>query len=436
MPLAARASSDMLKTHRRVLLLQGPMGHFFNRLRQWLTQHGATVFKINFNGGDRWFHRGPNTVDYTGTLGDFDDWLIVYVATHRIDAVVCFGDCREYHRIGRRVAKEHGLPFYVFEEGYVRRPDYITLELDGANGYSSLACDAVALPHAGDEPRVRPAPRQPTGYRFRRMAWAAMTYYGAGLIWRHRFPHYRHHKEFSPFPEIVCWVRSALRKQWFRVREAALRRFVSRDIAGRYFLVPLQVFNDSQIRHHSPFEDVRDFIEDVIVSFARHAPRETHLVIKHHPMDRGHRDYRRWIASLTRTHGLSGRIHYLHDAHVPSLITKSRGVVTINSTTGLSALNHGCPVYVAGRAFFDLPGLTSQMPLAVFWRSPAPVDRQRVSQLKTYLLSMTQHNGSFYGDSPWMRAQDAHTSIINTVPGAGDYGHSRSSISASGEQVS
>ena len=427
--------ADMLRAHRRVLLLQGPMGHFFNRLREWLTQHGATVFKINFNGGDRWFHRGPNTVDYTGTPDAFDDWLIEYVSQHDIDAIVCFGDCRHYHQIGRRVAREHGLRFYVFEEGYLRRPDYITLELDGANGYSPLARGAVALPRAPEGARAQLAPRRATGYRFRRMAWAAMTYYGAGLLWRARFAHYRHHKEFSPFPEIVCWVRSALRKQWFGVREAALRRFVTRDIAGRYFLVPLQVFNDSQIRHHSPFADIHDFIDDVVVSFARHAPVGTHLVIKHHPMDRGHRDYSRWIETLARTHGLLGRVHYLHDAHVPTLISKARGVVTINSTTGFSALNHGCPVYVAGSAFFDLPGLTSKMPLSAFWHRPSPVNRQRFTSLKTYLLSMTQHNGSFYGDSPWMEAACASAPETSATPLATDDRRARATAPATREPI-
>jgi len=37
---------------KRVLLLQGPQGPFFRRLAADLTEAGAVVHKVNFNGGD------------------------------------------------------------------------------------------------------------------------------------------------------------------------------------------------------------------------------------------------------------------------------------------------------------------------------------------------------------------------------------------------
>ena len=42
--------------NRRVLLLQGPIGPFFRNLGDDLIQAGATVHKINFNGGDWLFY--------------------------------------------------------------------------------------------------------------------------------------------------------------------------------------------------------------------------------------------------------------------------------------------------------------------------------------------------------------------------------------------
>lgn len=36
----------------RVLMLQGPMGSFFNRVAAWLEGQGIAVKKINFSGGD------------------------------------------------------------------------------------------------------------------------------------------------------------------------------------------------------------------------------------------------------------------------------------------------------------------------------------------------------------------------------------------------
>ena len=89
---------------KRVLLLQGPMGTFFNRVARWLTDHDIEVSKINFNGGDWLFHRHLNATDFTGKLEDFPAFLEAFVRKHRIDGMVCFGDCRHYHKLAARLA--------------------------------------------------------------------------------------------------------------------------------------------------------------------------------------------------------------------------------------------------------------------------------------------------------------------------------------------
>ena len=54
---------------KRVLLLQGPMGSFFNRVAVWLEERGLHVRKINFNGGDWLFHRHLNPGNRRGLIG-------------------------------------------------------------------------------------------------------------------------------------------------------------------------------------------------------------------------------------------------------------------------------------------------------------------------------------------------------------------------------
>ena len=51
--------------------------------------------------------------------------------------MVCFGDCRFYHRIAKRVSEELNIDFFVFEEGYVR-PNYVTFEQNGVNDFSDF----------------------------------------------------------------------------------------------------------------------------------------------------------------------------------------------------------------------------------------------------------------------------------------------------------
>jgi len=161
--------------------------------------------------------------------------------------------------------------------------------------------------------------------------------------------------------------------------------------------VALQVYNDFQIRQHSPYEDVRDFIREVVASFAMHASKEHHLVFKHHPMDRGQRDYRRLLNGLCEQFDLHGRVHYVHDVHLPTLLRKARGVVTVNSTVGLSALHHGKSLQLMGRALYDLEGLTHQGGLHKFWNIQHDVDQKLWRRFRTFLITQTQLNGAFYG---------------------------------------
>lgn len=408
----ALPASEQLLRCRSVLMLQGPMGNFFNRVAGWLAGHGIAVRKINFNGGDWLFHRSLNATDYRALPEHFGAFLSDFICTKDIDALVCFGDCREYHKTAKAVAGELGLPFFVFEEGYVR-PDYITLERGGVNMHSPLPRNAAFYKALPD---VQVAEARPAHPNFLRGALAAMVYYGAGRVLAARYPHYRHHKKFSIRYEARAWLRSWVRKHLNRRRDKPVFKRLLREHDGNYFAVALQVYNDSQVTAHSHYADVRDFISEVVSSFARHAAPEHHLVFKHHPMDRGQRDYRRLLARLCRAHQLSGRVHYVHDVHLPTLLRHSRGVVTINSTVGLSALYHDKPLKVMGRALYDMRGLTFQGPLGQFWSARSMVDPQLWRRFRSYLIRQTQLNGAFHGRSFHALAARARPRRAPAVP--------------------
>jgi capsular polysaccharide export protein len=177
---------------------------------------------------------------------------------------------------------------------------------------------------------------------------------------------------------------------------------VERRLAGllskKFFLVPLQTHLDAQVLVHSSFGSVPRFIEAVIASFARHALPDHHLVIKHHPMDRGYHDYSGLIRAFAEKHGIADRLLYVHDQHLPTLLANARGVVVINSTVGLSALHHATPTKVVGSALYDMPGLTAQCALNAFWAEAEQwvPDRELYHRFRAHLISATQINGSFY----------------------------------------
>ena len=381
---------------KRVLLLQGPVGPFFRRLAQDLTQAGAQVFKVNFNGGDWLFYPGAE-FNYRGNPQDWPAYFETLLEQLHFDVVMLFGDCRPIHRSAHVVAHRHGLEIGVFEEGYIR-PHYVTLERFGVNDYSPLPRSPLFYLN-------RPSPAieapQPLGNTYYHTAlWATLYYFAAGLL-KPLFQKYRHHRPLN-WLEILPWLRSIWRKRYYAFKERGMQVRLTNKFAGRYFLVPLQVHNDAQIEKHSDYVSVENFIEEVTASFARHAPRGRLLVFKHHPMDRGYCDYAEFIVRCNKKYGLEGRCFYIHDQHLPTLLDHVCGVVVVNSTVGLSAILHGAPVKVCGKALYNMNGLTFRRSLEKFWREAkhAKPNPHLMKNFLDYLVAHSQLNGSFYKRLP------------------------------------
>ena len=392
-----------LGARKQILLLQGPGSLFFHRLGGFLHDAGCTVTKVHFNAGDALFYRHGNALAYQRQLHDWPTWLATVMQERGIEAVIMFGDCRHYHRHAIAVAREQGVGVFVFEEGYVR-PGFVTFEADGVNANSPIPSrftanrpsevSAFSNRHAPIHmPVVTAAQRW---LDFAAMGLQAAAYAVATRFGRNRFPHYQHHKSIRLGHEVFCWLRSSWRKAVYKLEDAPRRLLLLRRMKQRYFVAPLQVFNDSQLTHHSSFADQTAFISAVLHSFAAHARNDKHLVFKHHPMDRGHRYYGGVIDHLSRELGLRGRVHYLHDVHLPTLFRHALGVITVNSTAGLSALYHGAPVLCLGRSLYNLPGLTHQGGMDSFWRTAQTPVATEVLRLRALLREHALVPGSFY----------------------------------------
>ncbi len=380
--------------NKRVLMLQGPVGPFFKRLAQDLENSGAEVFKINFNGGD-WFFSPEGSIDFSGNAQEWPDFFSTFLEQHRIDTVILFGDCREYHRLAHAIAHVNGIEIGVFEEGYVR-PDYITFESFGVNGFSQLPRNREFYDTL-EQDKSAIVKTIPVGNTFYYAAWWAFLYYLFSALMFPRFRHYRHHRPLNPW-QVTYWIRAVWRKWLYRMTESGVQEFLVTQTHKRYFLVPLQISTDAQVCEHSSYSSVENFFERVIGSFAAHAPKETLLVIKHHPLDRGYHDYASLIERMVTYYGVNARVLYVHDQHLPTLLEHALGVVLINSTVGLSAIHHNTPLKVCGTAIYDMAGLTYQGELEDFWND-APsfiVDKKLYEQFKGYVINQKQINGSFY----------------------------------------
>lgn len=384
---------------QNILLLQGPLGSFFKKLDSFFRAHGANTYRICLNAGDQFFSHPDNSIAYTGTTANWASFLCRVLIDYRIDRIFLFGDCRLYHKIALEEAHAAGVECFVFEEGYIR-PDYITLERNGVNDFSELPRDRSfyeSTPPAGKISAAIPT----ANYSHCRAAIQAVVYYLVMNLLRFRYPHYRHHREKACLKQAFYGVRNGCRKLWYKAYESKASAMVTVGWRKKYYFVPLQTHNDFQVCTHSDFDSIEAFIDEVLISFARHAPEETFLLFKHHPADRGIKNYTRLIRRRTKQLGIRNRVRVVHDTHLPTCLRNALGTVTINSTVGISSLFHETPTITLGRAVYDIDGLTCRgMPLDEFWRCRKAPDKTLFNKFRSHLIRHTQLNGSFYGRFP------------------------------------
>ncbi len=178
------------------------------------------------------------------------------------------------------------------------------------------------------------------------------------------------------------------------------REFVRRAAADAafnpYFVFPMQIEADYQVRAYSRFAGLEEALSEIILSFASHAPTETRLVIKVHPLDPGLKPWRRIVAKLAERHGLNGRVFYLDGGSFEELTAGARGVVTINSTCGVSAIKLGKPVIALGEALYDIPSLAHQGDLDDFWRNAKAPQAQVRRAFVRAVAACIQIKGGFF----------------------------------------
>ncbi len=384
---------------KNVLLLQGPKGPLFWRLKKDLEKAGANVYKINFSGGD-WIFYPFQCINYRGKNEDFGKFLDKFLQEKKIDIVLLFSDSRPIHREAFKTLKEKDIIIGVMEEGYVR-PNYITIEPEGVNGYSLLIKEDFKIDNLNfpeiDEENIIPT-KSPFWYE---VLWS-IIYIGFSNILKPFFPYYKHHKSlYFPnifFKEGIPFLKSGLKKYYFKFSERKIKERIYSELRNKYYLVPLQVHKDTQIVFHSPFDDIKDFIELVIKSFSKNAPEDTYLVFKHHPRDRGYRNYKKFIQELSEKTGVKDRVLYIHDAHLPTLLDNSIGVVVINSSVGMQSLVHWKPTIALGKAIYNQKGITYPGKLDDFWKDAKTfrMDTESFKKLRNFVIFYSQINGSLY----------------------------------------
>jgi len=379
--------------HRNILFLQGPPGPFFWLLAERLREMGHGIHRINLNGGDRGDWPGE-AYDYRGTRRRWVFAVDQYMRDNAITDIMLFGDCRSWHMAAHQMAKLRDIHVHVFEEGYIR-PDWVTLEPSGVNGRSSLPRDPQWY---RDQARfLPPVPKKPTiTASFARRAHDAYWYYHRTFMAQPFYPFYRSHRPGSIIAEGFGWLSMlARRERMARKAEETIAAVQDKP----YFLFPLQLTNDYQIRAHSPFGSMVEAVEYVMSSFARRAPRDAVLLVKEHPLNFSMVSWAGTLKSYERQFKLGDRVLHIAGGDLETLARGSRGMVTVNSTSATLALRINVPTIALGTAIYDMPDITHQGKLDDFWQRPQRPDAETYDAFQRVLHDRCLVYGGFASKS-------------------------------------
>jgi len=377
---------------RHFLLVQGNSSPFFMALAKALDARGHGVSKINFSGGDYALWGDWKAVDFSGRFDEFKPFLTDYCQAHGVTDLIFHNDCRPFHRLASEVVVEQKLIAWVYEEGYLR-PNWLTLERGGINGFSRMPDDPAWYLHQAAA--LPPCDDAPVGAGFRGRVLYDFKWQGMNYLHTRRYPHFKTHRPYPIWAEYLTWAKRLSLIHWRRRQAArAINELIEKR--RRFFLFPLQLDSDSQLRIHSDFKRLAPAIEFVISDFAANAGVDSCLLVKGHPLDNGWANFRRLVSTLGRANGVSSRILYVDGGDLDLILGHCAGVVTINSTVGMTALAQRLPVALLGRAVYGVPGLVSAGELAQFWGDPKPPDSDLLEAFLRVLRHAALVNGNYY----------------------------------------
>lgn len=355
--------------------------------------HGEKCSIINLSLADWGFRFGLDATNFQGRLSDWPAFLQTFLEKNRITDIVYYSDQRPYNLIAYRLAREMGLNAFAYEFGYLR-PDWITLERGAMGPYSHFPNDPALIKKLAREISFQ-LPKEHYPYTFFSEATNEVAYNLVPALLPVFFPHYQRDRYYHPFRDYPSYLPRLLTR---RFREAEAEHTIAQLSAENvpYFVVPMQMQNDYQVRNHGGYLHLGEMVNEIISSFIEQSPQATRLVFKIHPLDNNIEKWPKVIRQSARKSGCSDRILVIDGGNLGELFKYSMGVVLLNSTAGLQAIRQSVPVKVLGISIYDVDGLTCQKTLDEFWKDPGQPDRDLANDFVKLLAASIQVKGNFF----------------------------------------
>lgn len=378
---------------RNFLFLQGPISPFFREVATALGARGHRIFKINLCFGDFLFWRRKGATNYRKGKEAWPEFIEAYLKDNEITDIILLGEQRFYHKVAIKTAKALGIAVAVTDFGYLR-PDWITLEKDGMSGSSLFPKDVEKI-HALARQSAEPDLNHRFDDSFWNMAFYDIAYHLSSTLFHLLYPGYRTHQIHHP---ILAYLGTGVRLLRNRFSASNVDRKIGdlKRSKASYYVFPLQMATDFQIRAYSDYPDQQTVIEEVVRSFATNASAEASLIVKVHPLDPGLANWSKKVRKIAIKHEVSEQVIFLDGGDLETLLSTARGVITINSTTGLWALRSGRPVKTLGQAIYNIKGLVYQGTLDSFWTCTFYPDDELVRDFFKAIAGSIQIRGVFY----------------------------------------
>ena len=379
--------------HRVFLFLQGPPSPFARQLSDELDRLGQRTLRINLSAGDWLYWRKRGAYNYRGKLADFPAYLETFCRREGVTDILYYADRLPYHRVAAAVARKLGICETTYEFGYLR-PDWLTFERSGMSAYSHFPNDPDtirAIAENAEDPDL--TVRFP--YSFNAESFNEVVYNMTTALFPWGYWHYDADKYYHPFIDYPSYLPRLVMSRINTIRARNLIRHLKRG-GQPYYVFPMQMQSDYQLRANSPFRHQSEAMEMTIRSFAANASGDAWLIFKVHPLDNGLERWQRVLTRLATQYNVLDRVHLIDGGKLNLLLTHAAGTVLINSTVGLHAYRVGCPVKVLGMAIFDIAGLSFQGPLDDFWTNAEKPDPELLQAFIKAIGATIQVKGNFY----------------------------------------
>ncbi len=397
------------------LFLQGPITPYFARTADALEARGHRCLRVNLCFGDWLFWRREGAVNYRGSRENWPAFIANLIDREGITDLVLLGEQRFYHKVAVAVAKARGLNVTVTDFGYLR-PDWITLERDGMSGDSCFPRDPDAVMQlAASAPEPDLTARYQDSFKTQ-VIWDMAYHFLSNWLW-FLYPHYRSHQLYHP---LLVYLGTGLHILRAKRTAPGVDAMVVRlkDERKPYYVLPLQMENDFQLRAYSPYFDFKTPIHQVVGSFAKHAPADARLLIKPHPLDPAIRNWGRIVRRSAVKYGVADRVDFVDGGNLSAMLEGSQGCITVNSTVGLWAMRVGVPTITLGTAVYDIEGLTFQGSLDRFWTKGQPSRPELWHAFVKAIVAHIQIRGVYYGKEGLDAAVEATAARLDLTEGA------------------